>query len=489
MNLETLRKRFVSRLTAAPEILYSVSRHWFLILLILCGGVGLAAFKVSLSPIVYEGRATLQLRSGDDLVVEQDKQRGESREEAQRFYASRVDMLLNDSVIREAMAKLPGSDIFTEREEGAEAVGSGFFFSLLNRARDRIQQALDILSHTPNTDASEEITTQRAINSFKRRVRVEPNPRTGTVALKIYGSDRLRMGRELVAWVDAYKNRLSEIALEGRKSVITGRVEFWQKKENEARNVLDEFTKQNPDVSKLALDSLIQQIFQYEQRRDDLLRERDNPALPPALVTTDRGPRDPALDDLKAQKNRLETELLEKLTIFGESSDIVSRLREQIRLINNRISGVDTVSSVTPADPAARKAQLDDQIAKYENLLKSLRGLHATRTVQLEGLQSLQAELQRCQRTLQDYRAMEAEELDRVNARQFGQVVQIDKPVIDAQPFPTNPGLQIAIGAAAGVVVGLAVSILLELLSSRVRFKHDIYSEFGLTVIGVLPRR
>jgi capsular polysaccharide biosynthesis protein len=38
-------------------------------------------------------------------------------------------------------------------------------------------------------------------------------------------------------------------------------------------------------------------------------------------------------------------------------------------------------------------------------------------------------------------------------------------------------------------VLGLGLALVLELLSNKVRFKNDVITEFGIPVVGVIPRK
>ena len=62
LNLEILRKRALARLTALPELLYALTRHWFLVSMCFLVGTVIAVAKVKTDPAVFRGAATLRAR-------------------------------------------------------------------------------------------------------------------------------------------------------------------------------------------------------------------------------------------------------------------------------------------------------------------------------------------------------------------------------------------------------------------------------------------
>jgi len=47
----------------------------------------------------------------------------------------------------------------------------------------------------------------------------------------------------------------------------------------------------------------------------------------------------------------------------------------------------------------------------------------------------------------------------------------------------------VVLGCLGGVALGFLIGVVMELVSGKVRFKNDITGEFGLPVIGVIPRK
>ncbi len=483
MAFETLRKRCLTRLTAPPEILFALTRHWTLLVICLGIGTALMVSKVSTDPVVYEGRATLALNSGESIIVDQDR-RGNEREDASRFFSSRVDMLLSGSVLRKLVLEIRAPNVLLQ-EQNTEALDYGPIRRAINRAKEKIAEFLAYLEHPVILDVADDLELQKAISSFRRRSKVIPNARTNTVDLRLYGSNRDVLAKEIQAWIDAYTSRLVEMTEESCDIFINSRTRFWLKKEQEARDVLETFKKEKPEVSKSAQDLLLLQISRLEDRREDLLRERDFPNVKVAAPDEPHS-TDPELKSLQAKKQELENKVIEALAEYEETSDKVRSIRQSLALVEAKISGFDAAGV---ADPEQRRLQIEEQIGKLTAAIGEARKRHTAMGTLLDQLQNLEFEHKQAQKTHQDYKLMMTEEIDRNDLKRNVQVQVADRPTVDWRPYNAYPHRQVLYGSVGGLVLGIVIALLLEVLSGKVRFKNDVYAEFGVPVVGVIPRR
>ncbi|HZN58382.1 MAG TPA: hypothetical protein VFD71_09935, partial [Planctomycetota bacterium] len=81
------------------------------------------------------------------------------------------------------------------------------------------------------------------------------------------------------------------------------------------------------------------------------------------------------------------------------------------------------------------------------------------------------------------------EETDRMELGKRVQVQTTERPTVDRKPYNTYPHRQVLYGTVGGIVLGLCLALVLELLSNKVRFKNDVITEFGIPVVGVIPRK
>ena len=66
-------------------------------------------------------------------------------------------------------------------------------------------------------------------------------------------------------------------------------------------------------------------------------------------------------------------------------------------------------------------------------------------------------------------------------------IQELDAPSVSSEPV--SPFKNVLKGVLAGLMAGLGLAIFFELFSKKVRFKQDIIDEFGIPVVGVLPKR
>ncbi|MBI4603855.1 MAG: hypothetical protein HY721_18015 [Planctomycetes bacterium] len=484
MNIDVLRRRLLARLTSLPEIVYALTRHWVLLSICLCGGGAFMLAKVSTEAVVYEGKATLSLHAGEAMLVDQDRRSDAAAADASRFYASRVEILTSDTVLRRLVDELKTEAILSQESNPEEAT-YGTLRRAIGEVKRRYGELMSYLEHPDVRDTGPENNTQRAVSSLRRRSQVLQNPRTGTIGLRVYGNDRDLLLRELEAWIDAYQNRLVVMAEESREIFINSRTRFWKRKVDDAKEVLDAFKREHPDVSKAAQDLLLQQILRLELRREDLSRELElgEPQAPPP---DDTRAKDPGTQALLAQKLDLEKRLIETIPIHGEGSDVVRSLKESLQIVEGKLKGLDPSKG---SDPEARRREVREQLEKHAALIGASRARHAQHAAVLDELQGLESEYKRAQDTHENYRLMLVEEGDRGEMRKMVQVQVADKPVVSWQPFNTYPHRQVLYGSAAGLALGVALALLAEVLATRVRFKSDIVNELGVPVVGVIPRK
>lgn len=485
-NFENLRKRIIARLTSPPEILCSLTSHWlFLAILVVIGSAFMIA-KVQTDPVMYEGKATLVLNSNDAMVVGQGKRAPPGRpDDANLFFRLRMDVLLSDTVLRNLVNKLKAPAVLAQ-EENREKEGYGPLRKFVNDTKERIQGFMDYLEHPNILDAGVENEVQKAVASLRRRSVVIPSPRTSTVELRVYGNDRTDIAKELDTWIEVYIRRLVDMAEEGREIFIDSRTEFWSQKEDEARLVLERFKNENPAVSASAINLLFLELGGYQARLQELRRELDSGGISlPPIVDAGR-PKDPGMAALQAQRNDLQRRIIDQTATYGELSDPVKSLKRQLELLDAQLLGADA-GLVT--DPVAKRNQLEEQVRLVHVNIAKLTQDHTKMAEKLDEMKSLESTFRRAEDTRQNYQLLALEEGDRGDARRTIQVQIADKPTVSWRPFNTYPHRQVLFGALGALGMGVALVLMREALSGRVRHKNDILTEFGIAVVGVFPRK
>jgi uncharacterized protein involved in exopolysaccharide biosynthesis len=483
MNLDTLRRRVIARFTILPEILYAVTRHWMI--LALCVGIGTAIMvaKVSTDPVMYEGKATLMLNSNESMIVEQDRRR-DDRENAASFFASRVEILTSDTVLRRVILQIQATNILNQ-DMNLESNQYGYVRRKIQGFKDEVSGWLSYLEHPNVIDTGGELLIQKGINSFRRRLRVIPSAKTAAVELRLYGNNYDSIQKELETWIDSYKNRLSEVTNENTKAYFDSRMKFWKQRRDDAHKNLEEFKQNNPKVSQSSFEQLKKQLDRDEDWKDELERKRDLPAAARPLLS-ETLPKDPDYQSYLRLRSETEQKIISATAEFGPESQRVRDLTETLHQIDEKLRGF---TQPELADPELFRRQQAEQIKSLSIKIVEERDAVAKMDGLCQELKALEDDFQQNKKVMQGYQTMVLEEADRMELGKSVQVQTTERPAVDRKPYNSYPHRQVLYGTVGGIVLGLGLALVLELLSNKVRFKNDVITEFGIPVVGVIPRK
>jgi uncharacterized protein involved in exopolysaccharide biosynthesis len=481
-RLETIKNRALQRLSSPPELLYAFTRHWLLI-------IGLAAFgtlvmtgKVSTDTPLYEAKATMSLHADQSIVVGH----GGSTEgkDSERLLMSRVSLLSSETVIRTLVQHLKPPNLLAQ-DENPEEPSYGPVRKFVSQIKKEINEFLTYLEHPQTRDYGEEREIQRAVSAFRRRSEVVPNTRTGTVQLRVYGTNRELLLRELDQWIEAFRVRLVELPRETRDYYLDSRMRHWREMEASAQRDIDDFRRANPDVSKEAQNLLVQETLRLQLRKENLERQLEGGGVPlEARASTE--PSNPEVEDLLSQKRQLEADRRKLLPHFPPESDRLRSVNENIRLVEEKLR---EVLGLSPERVEREKPTLAEQITALTNAINQAVQQQSALASRLDVLHNLEEEHQLARRTRMSYEVMGHEELDRRESTKLMDAQVIEKPQASWLPFETYPYRQILYGGIAGLGAGASLALLLELFRRTVRLRSDVETEFPVRVIGVIPLR
>lgn len=498
MSLQQLQARLVRRLTSPPQLVFAISRHWFVALL--CLGVGTAAMcaKVATDPVVYSGSMTLIVDTGENLLPETREARG-GAEAARTFFNSRIDILQSDAVLESAVQKLREASPFALTPEIPQAKQPGLT-GYLHELKKTVTGALASLDSSSGSSTDPRHDILRAVAYLRSRAEVLPRPNSGSVRVRILHTNREQIARELAAWKDAYQERLSQMMEETRDSFVADRLAYWRSAEKAAERKYQEAqsaavarlrseTQEFLDVSLASLDLLLQDVLQLRLERS--YRERN----PVAAALSPLPSAAPQLGSDRAVLDRLRTELVDAEIFRGPESAVAKQLRERIReLETGGASAVPSLSGAPqavapPEAPAAVAATSGAEAEELEARYRTALLRYSAMKRELDGLKDEQAELTMTHDKRQVYEQMSSDELDRMQSHRLVQFQLADKPTVDPNPLNRSAKKFMLAGALGGLALGLAFAVLREVLAGRVRFKDDVVGEFGIPVVGVIPKR
>lgn len=489
MNLESFRKRLIVRVTTPPEILYALMRHWFLIAV--CFGIAAAALcaQYATQPNLYDSRIALHLNINDSLVVEQTSDELEpgdlsGRREDAGLFASRVQILTSETVLRDVAENMEPTRILTQEQDPLRPY-YGRVRRFLSKLKLLATDALDVVRRPQPPDHSYECDIQKAVQSLRQRSRVTSDPESCTITLYLRGNNRDLLQAELTQWVDSYKSRLKALSTKIRDEFIESRRSWWKKLEDEAQEKLDTFKRNNPGISSQAHNLLLQEILSLQSRRADLEKRLELGPELSSLRGAESGNAASEREAILQEKTGLQVELSQARYLNGPESEKARALEKAVQDLERRLQ------SLEPAvDPeASRRAEMEGSIRSLAVMISESMRRYTAMGEALDKLRILEEDLRIAQRTRSSYQLMQLESADLAAARGTVEVQVCDGPFVNWEPVDARRELHILAGSAVGLLVGVLLALTREALATRIRFKNDVTSEFGLPVVAVIPRK
>ncbi|MBT8154560.1 lipopolysaccharide biosynthesis protein [Epibacterium ulvae] len=218
---------------------------------------------------------------------------------------------------------------------------------------------------------------------------------------------------------------------------------------------------------------------------------------------------------LSPQERRLETaqaELAEALTVFSRENPRVKVLEARVAQLEADVTAVLALAPAPETEDAnaaaAEQAQLPAvlvvQLSEVDSRIEALdlqriqtqerldalnQGIDSTPevTIALEDMSRKYASLQN-QYEQAEARLSKAQTGDQIETRSRGQrIVVIEQPSIPSQPTKPNRTLIAGGGTFFGILVGIALVVMLELLNNSPRRPEDIVTKLGITPLTTIP--
>ncbi len=202
------------------------------------------------------------------------------------------------------------------------------------------------------------------------------------------------------------------------------------------------------------------------------------------------------------QLQSLRDQLAAMLVVLSPQNPKVKMLESQIAALE-RVVAAQSPSAV-PSSSGAAPSALDIQLADIDGQLKYLDSLKTQITAELEALRlSIEATpgnavtLDTLERDRTNTRAQydqavankaRAETGDTIEALSKGQRISvIEQAVAPREPTRPNRPLIAAAGVGSGLIGGIALIVLIELLKGAIRRPADITAKLGITPFATLP--
>ncbi len=487
MNFESLKKRAVRILTTPPETFYAISRHWAILGTCVAVGTMITAAKVATDPAVYQGKATLVINTKD--VVAGSELRDSAEEIARRLNQLKT-ILYTSSTIRSLVKDLKIERVLQQAENPEEEGYSGLRLRI-NNVRKKMLSAMTLLEDPVENDWGEERMLQQAISSFKSRSNVEVDGTDNTIRLFLWGVNRDMLRRELEVWIDSFKAHVRQMHQEGQTEYLQNRIDHYNELDEAARTALKEYRTEHPEASETVIQHIHEQVVEWRLVRSDLERridffDSDLDSVRP--TTTNTASEDPQAQTWRNRIRELDVQIAEKIAERGPNSRSVQSLRDKKEVFEAKLAGLGVAVTATTS-PEQAKHRLQSQKDKTTERLAGLLVKERQLREKMQELKELETEHEAAQRRVREYQEMSQEDGDRLEAAQELLIKIGDRPEVSTTPVNSYPRKQVLFGSLGGLALGLIAALALEILCGKVRFRNDITAEFGLPVVGVIPKR
>jgi uncharacterized protein involved in exopolysaccharide biosynthesis len=492
MNLESLRKRSLRILTAPPEVLFAMTRHWTLIAICLSVAALITWGKAITEPVIYEGRAVLLVNPSKNYVM-QETVRGtvRPRDDNTVFLTTQAGILWSESVLRGLVKKMGAGTILQQGHEVDESQLSAahrFAIAFQSSISGFLRMLRPRVAGDVQDDGVEKLE-QQAITGFRTRAIVTPETRSNTLDLRIYGYSRGQIESELKEWIASYQARVSDMEEEIIDTFIAGRRKHWAQIEEAHLKALNDFKIQNPEATLAYSTALANDLAELREHRGYLRRQRDFGGTLLPLPEPSIAARDPELADVLRQRALIEAEIRTRLGGGeGENSTMVQRLRGRLREVNAKLAVLGYVDFKSTA-PEDREAQIEKLFQDIEAQIAALMQEQATLDAKLLELTELETRWRSARDTREGYEQRGKEIDDQIQQLFAVQITVADKPWVSTQPYNADRYMRVLIGSVVGLFAGIVLALVLEILCGKVRCRNDIVSEFSVPLVGVVPRR
>lgn len=470
---------------------------WMLLALSLVCGL-IAAVQSLRSTPMYQTAATVQIEKtaqrvvafGADVDAEQQMWDDGSQLRTQiellksRAIAERVidEMGLYK---RRASGELPQP---ADGLEGADAAASaqkpsGFLDRILANYRQL---------NTPAIQSEQYLDRNSAVNAFRGSVLIDPVKETRLVNIVVTNSDPELAARIANSMARTFMAVNLERRLESStyaRRFLEDQIKVTKAKLEDSERLINDYSKRNQilalgDKSEVAsqnfaaLSSSLSRAEEERIRAETLYNEVvRNPESAPQVLDNK------AVQALKEQRAKLEAEYAQNLSTFKPEFPRMVQLKAQIDDLNARIRSEVTVvvGSVRAQFEAARQqeAQLRERVGQSRAAVETVQD----RSVDLN---LLKRELD-TNRQVYDSLLQRLKEVSVTSGLTSNNISIVDEARPPLFPFSPQPQSYALIGMGLGLLLGLALAFLREMLDDSIKHPDEVEPTYGLPVLGLIP--
>ena len=417
-------------------------------------------------------------------------------------YVSQMKLIVESPQIPDDLA---ASTAHTPAQEQLQIIEQ----RLLTRAN-----LLDIANRVGVFENQSEMSPDRIVRAMEARTKVRSSSGRNEAALMTI-SFEAASGAKAAQVLNEYLTLIQKEDVQSRTGRATQTLEFFEQEAARLNEELAkrsarilEFKTQNADALPESLEYRLNQQTLLQERLAQLEREisgldEQRNRLVQIFEATGQvgGIGGPTLTPEQQQLEELRAELNEALVVYSEENP-------RVKLLKARISQVEEVvnSQPTPDEnmETTGNSLLDVQLAEIATRQKILEEQKATTITQLEGLNDTIArtptnaiQLDELELDYQNIQLQYNTAVDRLSRASTGERIEvmsrgqrisvIEPPAVPSRPTKPNRTLIAGAGGLMGILAGIGLIVLLEILNRSIRRPEDIVSRLGVTPLATIP--
>lgn len=360
----------------------------------------------------------------------------------------------------------------------------GFLEGVLGRARER------------DTSVDRAMRRERTIDNVLERLRVQRAGVTYLVNLTMTSSSPQKASTIANTYADQYLKRQLDTKYETLTGVtqwMDGRLrelsEDLQEKERAVaakRNETGQLSKDTPGINVAATAQVNSQLIDARNdlaQADARLRSMENALRAGSAETVGEALNSPVVTELRTQQATLERRKAELSTRYGPAHPEMQRIDREIAGLDRQIRAeVDRRVDLVRNDVNVARAR----VSSLQSSLETERQQVAVNNI--SAVELAQAEREK-EVSRQIYEGM----LTRF--RQLAEQSGVEQPdakitnraEVPAEPSSPNTRLNLILGLLAGLAIGFAAVLIVEMLEQTLRSPEDVQQKLGLPALGAIP--
>lgn len=498
MDIVKFQQRVIRQVTSPLHVIYAITSHWFLVLLLLVIGTFIMFMQVSIEQPLYSSSATLILDSPQSIVAQNF---GNVPGVSSNFIRDQVKTIHSDRVLSSVVQHLK-YDQFNPQVEVQDIDKKQWIVKKIYAAiSSKVKEILGGITPSIET-SSRENRRQIAIRSFRSRSKVAALQYSSHILLTVFGTNRNVLDNEIDVWILSYKSVSRKLSEQKYTNFFNSGIKRWDKKAEDAKSILEKYIDEHPGANEpmleMAHDQRLkqQEILQNLQQQKQRILNQGIPILIRPSITNSQNPITPSEDEyilftLEERLKKLYIDKVELLGDFPEHSNPIKNHEQRIKETEKYITNLKNSSTAeSPTGETTEKDEIDN-LNSFIKIVKNDLGekmKHESKIKkELKALKILQEVHDYALTKGQNYSKMDDSYFEVSEGRQMIGVTTLNPPM--TEEFETNRlrKVKIFIGTFTGFALGILISIILELLCGKIRFKLDVEEELGLKVVGVLP--